>query len=183
MHVSAAVDIRRELRPGDLGAIVSQHGRLYAREHGVDSSFEAFVGASVARAAGRGWPSAREGVWIVERDGAFAGSLGFSDEGGQVAVLRWFLLDPVLRGRGLGRRLVGELLAEAEANGFERIHLETFTDLRGAAHIYRSYGFEIVHAEVGPRWGREEITYQHYELELPSRGGPVAPDRAVAQTG
>src|SRR4051794_15940504 len=102
--------IRRELRPGDLGAIIEHHGRQYGREYGVDSTFEAHVAAAVAHTALRGFPRANEGIWIVERDGAHAGSLALSDEGDGVACVRFFVLDPEVRGNGLGRRLLGELL-------------------------------------------------------------------------
>ena len=169
------VDIRRELRPGDLGAIVAHHGRLYSREYGVDSTFEAMVASSVGRAASRGFPSDREGIWIVEHDGRWSGCIAYTDEGQGVAMVRWVLLDASLRGRGLGRRLLGELLAEVEAHGYRLVALETFSDLRAAAHLYREHGFEVVGAEIGPRWGRDEITYQRYELELPrsSRTNPA----------
>ena len=76
------------------------------------------------------------------------------------------MLDPDLRGRGLGRRLLEELLDRARAAGFERAVLETFSDLTAAAHLYREYGFRVVSADTGPRWGRAELTYQRYELEL-----------------
>ena len=46
--MSADPTIRRELRAGDLGAIIAHHGRLYPSERGVDASFEAHVAASVA---------------------------------------------------------------------------------------------------------------------------------------
>ena len=157
--------IRRELRPGDLGAILEHHGRVYAREHGVDSSFEAHVAATLANAALRGFP---QPIWIVEHDGAHAGSFALTDSEDGIACARWFLLDPVVRGRGLGRQLVEELVAAAEEAGYERIVLETFSDLRAAAHLYRSRGFRVTSAETGPRWGRAEITYQRYELELPA---------------
>jgi GNAT superfamily N-acetyltransferase len=180
--VSDAIEIRRELRPGDHGEIVALHGRLYAREYGVDASFEGFVASSVARAAIGGWPRDQEGVWLVEKGGTLRGCIGYTDEGDGVAMLRWFVLDPSLRGRGLGRRLVEELIAEVKAKGFARIHLETFSDLRTAARIYRANGFEVVYAETGPRWGRPEVTYQHYELEL-QRGNPeIEAPRAVARS-
>src|SRR5215211_1119909 len=100
---------RRELRPGDLGAVIEHHGLLYAREYGVDSSFEAHVAAAVARAALRGFPRETEAIWIVERDGRHAGSLAMTDEDDGTACIRFFVLDADLRGQGLGRRLLEEL--------------------------------------------------------------------------
>ena len=89
-----------------------------------------------------------------------------TDEGESIACVRFFVLDPDLRGRGLGRHLLEELLERARASGFERAVLETFSDLTAAAHLYREYGFRVMSAETGPRWGRAELTYQRYELEL-----------------
>jgi N-acetylglutamate synthase-like GNAT family acetyltransferase len=164
--MSKRVEIRRDLRPGDLGAIIALHGRLIPPEHGLDSTHEGYVAASVARAAIRGWPGDREAAWIVESDGAVAGSIALTDDGDDTAGLRWLVLEPSLRGRGLGRRLVGEVVAEARKHGFARLRLETFSDLRAAAHLYHEHGFKLVHEETGPRWGREQVTYQHYELQL-----------------
>lgn len=164
--MSGAVEVRRELRPGDYGAIIEMHGRLYARDHGVDSSFEAMVAASVTRAAMRGFPRERERLWVVERDGAFSGCIGLTDEDGESGMVRWVLLDPALRGRGLGKRLIAEVVEFAREAGYERLELETFSELRRAAEIYRSHGFTVTSEEVGPKWGRETITYQHYELDL-----------------
>lgn len=161
-----APSIRRDMRPGDLGAIVEHHGRTYAREYGVDSGFEAHVAAAVARAALRGFPREKEAIWIVERDGRHAGSLAMTDEDDGTACVRFFVLDSELRGSGLGTRLLDELLDTARANGFELAMLETFSDLTAAAHLYGERGFRVVSAETGPRWGRAEITYQRYEAEL-----------------
>jgi ribosomal protein S18 acetylase RimI-like enzyme len=164
--MNAEATIRRELRPGDLGAIVAHHGEIYAREYGVDSSFEAHVCAAVATAARRGLPGDRERVWIVEREGKHAGSIALTEESGELAYVRFFLLDKDLRGRGLGRRLLGELLEQARAAGYTSVGLETFSELTTAARLYRRHGFELVSSETGPRWGRAEITYQRYELAL-----------------
>jgi ribosomal protein S18 acetylase RimI-like enzyme len=158
--------IRRHLRPGDLGVIIAHHGRVYGQEYGVDSTFEGHVAASVGRAAKRGFPTEREAICLVERDGVLAGSVGLTDEGDGTATLRWFVLDRDLRGHGLGRRLLEEMLTRAEECGYTRVTLDTFSDLRAAAHLYRQYGFKLCSEDSAPRWGRDDITYQLYELEL-----------------
>jgi ribosomal protein S18 acetylase RimI-like enzyme len=164
--VSAEPSIRRELRPGDLGAIVAHHGRVYGEEYGVDSTFEGHVASTVAEAAKRGFPSTREAICLVELDGEHAGSIALADEGNGQAAIRWFLLSPVLRGHGLGRRLLDEMLATAAERGYSRVVLETFSELEAAAHLYRDHGFVLVSSDPAPRWGRERINFQRYKLEL-----------------
>jgi GNAT superfamily N-acetyltransferase len=163
------MSIRRELRPGDLGAILAQHGRLYAEEYGLDPRFEAMVAESIAQTSARGFPREREAIWIVEDAGEHAGSLALTDEGGGEAVIRWVLLEPRVRGRGLARLMVGEALEFARRAGYERIALMTFSELTAAARIYREHGFEVVSEDTRPRWGRDAITYQRYELDLANR--------------
>jgi ribosomal protein S18 acetylase RimI-like enzyme len=161
--------VRDELRPGDLEAIVAHHRRVYGEEYGVDSRFGDFVAAAVARAAERGFPSEREAIRIVELDGAHAGSIGLSDEGDGEAAIRWVVFSPEVRGNGLGRRLLGEMIAFAEDQGYRRVWLETFSELSVAAHLYREHGFVVTGEDTAPRWGRDAITMQRYELELEAR--------------
>lgn len=167
--MTASATIRRDLRPGDLGRIIAHHGEVYCPEYGVDSTFEADVGATISAAGRRGFPRTKEGLWIVELDGRHAGSLALTEEGDGLGKVRWFVLDRQLRGHGLGRKLVAELLDEACDRGYDGLGLETFGDLRAAAHIYRSHGFELIWEQNGPRWGREVFTYQRYELSFHAR--------------
>jgi GNAT superfamily N-acetyltransferase len=163
--------VRREARPGDAEAIVELHTRVYPAEYGVDQSFVDDVAAVLAELRIRGWPRPGEGIWIVESDGVPGGCLALSDEGGGEGRVRFFVLTPELRGLGLGRQLLDELLEEATTAGYRRLTLATFSDLRAAAHLYREAGFRVSGEEAGPRWGREAFVYQHYALELqrPSR--------------
>jgi GNAT superfamily N-acetyltransferase len=166
-----SITIRRDLLPGDVGEIIRMHGVLYPREHGLSPNMERHVASAVSGAIAGGWPESG-GVWVVERGGAFAGSIALTDEGDGLAALRWFLLDPSVRGLGLGKRLVGEVVAEAEERGFERIWLETLGILTAAAHIYALHGFVCVSERMGPPWGDPEVPYRGYELMLP-RSLPV----------
>jgi ribosomal protein S18 acetylase RimI-like enzyme len=172
--------VRSELHPGDLGAIVAHHGRMYAAEYGVDSRFEGHVAASVGEVAKRDFPREREAIRIVELGGEHAGSVALTEEADNCAAIRWFAFDAAVRGRGLGRRLLEELLAKARADGYRQVWLETFSDLRAAAHLYRDNGFHVVWEDPAPRWGRETITYQRYELELGAATSPAESDRASA---
>jgi ribosomal protein S18 acetylase RimI-like enzyme len=166
--MNAEPTIRRELRPGDLGLILAHHGQIYGTEYGVDATFEGHVASTLARAAVRGFPTPREAIRLVEMDGEHAGSLALTDEGDGEATIRWFVLSPEVRGRGLGRRLLGEVLEVASEVGYARVVLETFSELEAAAHLYLDHGFEVVSEDPAPRWGRDRITYQRYELELPA---------------
>jgi ribosomal protein S18 acetylase RimI-like enzyme len=161
--------IRDELRPGDLDLIVTHHRRVYGEEYGVDSRFGDFVAAAVARAEQRGFPADRETIRIVELNGEHVGSIALTDEGDDEAAIRWVVFSPEIRGDGLGRRLVGEMLAFAEDHGYRRVWLETFSELRAAAHLYLERGFVVTSTDTAPRWGRESITMQRYELELTDR--------------
>jgi ribosomal protein S18 acetylase RimI-like enzyme len=159
------VVIRRELRDGDAEAIADLHQRLYQAEHGMDERFGASVARSLVGAVERGWPRTGGAVWLVERQGELAGSLVLTDEGSGDGRVRCFLLAPELRGLGLGRSLLANLLAEARAAGMRTLALETFSDLTAAARLYREAGFTITWERETDQWG-PPIRYQRYELEL-----------------
>jgi GNAT superfamily N-acetyltransferase len=164
------ITIRRTLGPGDAEAIVRLHARIYGTEYGLNAVFSEWVGQSVKAAIAAGWPvrdgavwlidSARRGERAVELDGALALTREHRPTLGR---LRFFVLAPELRGRGLGRLMVGELLDEARSQGIERLELETFSELTTAAHIYRSVGFELTDSRQHDGFGAP-IIFQQYVL-------------------
>jgi ribosomal protein S18 acetylase RimI-like enzyme len=162
---TSGVSIRRSLGPGDAQGIVALHDRVYRGEFGRNTEFVAAVARTVDTAVAAGWPTTGGGVWLVDHDDELAGCLGLTDEGCGVGHLRWFVFAPDLRGLGLGRRLLEELLAEARAQEMTRLELDTYSALTAAAHLYRGAGFQVVAAETRDDWGGA-ITYQHYVLDL-----------------
>ncbi len=159
------VVIRRELRAGDAEAIAELHRRIYTAEFGMNDRFVSGVAGGVRDAAKRGWPTSAGSVWLIELSGKLAGSLALTLERDGVGRVRWFLLDRSLRGRGLGRTLMAELLDDARAAGLAELELETFSDLSVAARMYLAAGFRVVSERERADWGRP-ITYQRYELQL-----------------
>jgi ribosomal protein S18 acetylase RimI-like enzyme len=158
--------IRRALRPGDEQRIAELHRRVYQPEYGLDDEFVSEVRAGVEAAVASGWPRSGGGVWVADDgNGRVLGSLALTDEGGGCGRIRWFVIDPCLRGTGLGRSLLGELLVEARAQGLGQLALETFSSLESAARLYREAGFRLVWERPREDWGTA-ITYQRYELAL-----------------
>ena len=163
MKSQADVVVRHTLRPGDVGAVVSLHGLVYAREQGFDATFEAYVASPLAAFVLRGSP--RERLWLAERDGARVGCIAIVAERERVAQLRWFLVVPEARGAGLGGRLMAEAIAFSREAEYERVILWTVSALHAAAHVYRSSGFRRVEAVPTYRWG-VDVVEEKYELEL-----------------
>jgi GNAT superfamily N-acetyltransferase len=164
--IGSEISIRRELREGDADAIVALHDRVYRAEWGRNEAFVDAVAANVVACRAAGWPELGGAVWLVEREGTeLAGSLGLTAEADGTGRVRWFVFAPEVRGGGLGRRLLAELLDIARGAGMRRLELETFSDLRAAGHLYRSAGFEVVSARERVDWGTP-ISYQHYRLDL-----------------
>jgi uncharacterized protein YndB with AHSA1/START domain/N-acetylglutamate synthase-like GNAT family acetyltransferase len=161
MTTAPAPTLRTELHPGDLGAVVALHGILYAREHGFDPTFEAYVAEPLGAFALRSSP--RERLWLAELDGRLVGCVAIVAASETVAQLRWFVVAPAARGAGLGRRLLGEAVAFARASGYASVTLWTVGALDAAARLYRALGFERVEAVPGRRWGAD-VTEERYEL-------------------
>jgi ribosomal protein S18 acetylase RimI-like enzyme len=157
--------IRRELRSGDTRAIADLHRRIYASEYALNERFVEGVRRGLDAAVSSGWPERGGGVWLVERDGPLLGALGLTDEGRGAGRVRWLVLDPALRGRGMGRQLVAEAVDEARTAGMRVLTLETFSDLRAAARIYRDAGFRVEWEREREDWG-PGVIYQGYRLDL-----------------
>jgi GNAT superfamily N-acetyltransferase len=158
------VTVRVGDRPGDAGEVIALHARMYAAEYDLDATFE----GSVASGMGEWLIGPRPGpgrLWVAEDDWRVVAAVGLTGVSPQIGRLRWFLVDAAARGRGLGRELLDRALAFARASGYERLVLETFSELEGAAHLYRSVGFVLVETWVTTLWGRE-LARERYELAL-----------------
>jgi DNA-binding MarR family transcriptional regulator/GNAT superfamily N-acetyltransferase len=158
------VSIRAHV-PGDLGWIVSRHGALYWEEQRWDERFEALVARVVADFADA-QDAAHERCWVAELGGERVGSVMITraeDDG--VAKLRLLLVEPRARGRGIGRRLMEEVLTFARAAGYRRLTLWTIKGLDAAQALYERAGFRKVHEEPLEAFGHRH-TSETWELEL-----------------
>lgn len=155
---------RSNLQPGDIGYITYLHATLYAKEYGWDYTFEGYVAESLARFA-LSFDAHKDRLWVAEMDGQIVGSIGVVSESNSEAQLRWFLVHPAMRGRGLGRDLLDNALQFCRDCGLKSVFLWTVSDLKAAAHLYQSTGFHRTEQKTHQIWGKT-LTEERYDLYL-----------------
>ena len=162
--ISAEVTIRNSINPGDVGYLIYLHGVLYAREYGLDETFEGGVAERLGKFA-QDYDPRKDYFAVAELDGRIVGSIIINGQSDEMAQLRFFLVHPDARGRGIGRELIDRALAFCRERGFKKVHLWTITELAAARHLYKQAGFVVTREETHEIWGAMR-TEQEYELEL-----------------
>lgn len=152
----------RTRRPGDAGYIVYRHGVLYEREYGLDQVFEKYVMAGLLTFLEN--PAGGE-IWLAECDNRIAGFIAVVRIDPQTAQLRWFLLEPEFRGRGLGHQLMTTLMDFCRQQNYRHIFLWTFQGLDAARHLYEQFGFRLTEEKPNNTW-KNELLEQRWDLQL-----------------
>lgn len=130
---------------------------------GWDHTFDSYVALPLSEFSLN--RSRREQIWIVEQDGKIVGSVAIVEHSDKQAQLRWLLLDPAVRGRGLGRHLVEEAMSFCRASGYSSVFLWTVASLEAAIRLYESAGFRKTEETTHAIWGGI-VTEAKYELDL-----------------
>ena len=79
---------------------------------------------------------------VIADDGVIIGSYGLFPLSLVICELRKMYLLPAYQGRGLGRLMMEDALAEARQRQFKEMVLETNSVLERAGRLYQKYGFE-----------------------------------------
>ena len=165
------ISIRTELQPGDVGDILSMHGRLYYKEYGYTGPFEMYVAQSLAEFIEKYNP-ARNRIWVCEHkrgnpadNQRMIESLVLLDRG-QAAQLRYFLLEPEYRSMGLGSKLMNLFMEYLHGCGYKSSYLWTTEQQATAAKLYTRYGYQLTEEKPSTAFGIP-LTEQRYDLILP----------------
>ncbi len=101
------------------------------------------------------------GFFVARLDGRPVGCGCFEKVTADVAAINRMWLDPSVRGRGLGRRMLERLIDAARSLGFHRVQLDTNEAQTEAIALYRSAGF----VEVAP-FNDEPHAHYWFALDL-----------------
>ena len=149
--------------PGCLGRIVELHSTYYHANWGFGCFFETQVADGLVEFLNR-YDAERDGLWTVSIAGRVEGAIAIDgfNTATHGAHLRWFITSEVLRGRGVGTRLIDTALQFCVAKGYAKIYLHTFDGLHAARHLYEKAGFTLVEEQRGSGWGTA-VTEQRFE--------------------
>jgi GNAT superfamily N-acetyltransferase len=95
------------------------------------------------------WPTMLEGkggIYLATLDGIPSGVCTLKPVSDEEVELKRFYVAPSSRGNGIGRMLFEHALDAAKQFGYKKVRLETFAFMKSAVKMYRSYGFQEVHA-------------------------------------
>jgi len=158
------ISIRSELVPGDIGYVIHLHGALYAREYGYGIQFETYVARGLCEFHERHDPK-RDRVWVCEHGKRIIGFLLLMNRG-EAAQLRYFLIEPVYRGIGLGSKLMSLFMDSLKSLGYRKAYLWTTQELTTAAFLYKRSGFMLTEEKESTAFGKPLIEHR-YDLTLP----------------
>ena len=159
---SCQLQVEEGYSPGIIGRVAMMHARYYSREMGFGAIFEAKVAGGMAEFVPR-LDHVCNQIWRVEDEGRILGSITIDGEqlGNNRGQLRWFIVDGQLRGKGMGRRLIGKAVAFCDKQGFDETHLWTLKGQDAARKLYEEQGFKLVDEYYGEQWGPRVLERQY----------------------
>ncbi|OWU84501.1 hypothetical protein ATO6_12510 [Oceanicola sp. 22II-s10i] len=129
----------RAFGPDDLEWIVATHARLYAEENGFDETFGLVVRQVAQAFLDRNDP--REAGFVAVSGDRRVGSILSTRLDETTGQVRLFLIEPEMRGTGLGPRLLAAAEDIARGQGCVALKLWTHESHRAACALYARFGW------------------------------------------
>ena len=137
----------------DAEYMIARHLRFYELEYGLTSDvWKTYVTDAVNQLVSS-LPSGESCAYVLEANGVPSGCIAVAHAGEGVAQLRFFLIEPELRGAGCGNRLMEAALNFCREKQYKKVFLWTFSKLDAARHLYAKYGFQIAETHENADWG------------------------------
>ena len=132
----------RQPIPGDIGWVISMHGKMYAQDFKFEPQFE----IDIARKMILFFDKANnfDRLLIPHVKGHRAGSIAVSRESEKTAFINFVLVVDEFRHQGVATHMMHEVINHAQQHHFSALRLETYSCLKGARQLYQKIGFELI---------------------------------------
>jgi len=154
----------RPFTQSDIEYVISRHKTLYYAERHLSGTFSSYVDEIVYRFVDQ-FNAKTDCLSILECNGVPAGSIAIAKIDETTAQLRFFMLEPEMRQRGYGNRLMDMALKFCRDKGYKKVFLLTITAQIIARHIYETHGFYKVSSNDKSEWG-DGVVEECWELIL-----------------
>ena len=147
------ITIRTDLRPGDLEQVIQIHGILYMQEYQYGSAFTDYVSQGLHEFH-RQYDPGIDRIWICEHKDRMVGFLLLLHRPDRLAQLRFFILLPEFRGKGLGKLLMDQFMHFLKEADYRGAYLWTTNEQIQAAALYIRYGFRLTAEKDSTAFGK-----------------------------
>ena len=154
--------------PGDLGWIISSHGRIYSREFQFNSDFEVDIAGKAVSIVKK--QDAFTRIWVKKVKKANAGSVAVSRNKEGIAFIDFLLVLEPYRKNGIARELMGTAVHHARTSGFPCVQLETYSCLKNARKLYADLGFQMIRKNRKSNLYGRQADQEFWELVLQQPG-------------
>lgn len=154
----------RQFIQSDIEYIISRHKTLYYAERHLSGTFSTYVDDIVYRFV-ENFNADTDCLKILECNGVPAGSIAIAKVDEKTAQLRFFMLEPEMRQRGYGNRLMDMALEFCREKGYEKVFLLTITAQVIARHVYETHGFYKTGSFDKSEWG-DGVIEERWDLDL-----------------
>lgn len=144
----------RTYKAEDVEYVIDRHRELYDIEYGFGPEFSDYVEKYV-RKFHEHHDENKENLWIAEAGGKPVGMIALVRVDAATAQLRWFLIEPGMRGRGLGYKLMNTVMDFCREKGYNHVFLWTVSILEAARTLYKRFGFRLTESKPNDSWGGE----------------------------
>lgn len=107
----------------------------------------------------------RDCMYILECDGNAAGCVAITHVSEDVAQLRYFFLEPEVRGMGAGTALLNKALDFCREKKYSHVFLWTVSAQETARTLYKKAGFEITETSENNTWGTP-VLEEKWDMDL-----------------
>lgn len=104
-------------------------------------------------------------MYILECDGNAAGCVAITHVSEDVAQLRYFFLEPEVRGMGAGTALLNKALDFCREKRYTHVFLWTVSAQETARTLYKKAGFEITETSENNTWGTP-VLEEKWDMDL-----------------
>lgn len=132
--------ITTEFMPEDIEISIRRQREIFGGEFGFLDSSHPYAEKAIRQFAAT-WNKEKDFMLVAKDNGRFVGTITFMGDENNVGRLRFLILEPELRGRGIGKAIVNTALELAKDMGYNHVWLSTHSVLKTAINMYASLGF------------------------------------------